>query len=60
MQRKIMAYLSPVSIANANKIEEIHNKWCSKNGYPVKWRTKVGRPKDKLKDDVRQRLHRLR
>ena len=43
-----MPYVSEVSIANANRIETIHNEWCQKNGYPVKWIVTNGRrPKKK-------------
>ena len=33
------------TIENNNQIEAIHNEWCVKNGYPVKWRAQAGRPK---------------
>ena len=38
-----MVYVSKISIANANKIEKIHNEWCQKNGYPVRWVVTKGR-----------------
>ena len=42
-----MAYISEVSIANANRIETLHNQWCEKNGYPVKWIVTNGRRSNK-------------
>lgn len=49
-----MPFVSKVSIANANKIETLHNEWCIKNGYPVRWiNSKVGRPnKKEVKNNV--------
>jgi hypothetical protein len=32
-----MAYIKDNSIINNNTIETIHNDWCRKNGYPVRW-----------------------
>ena len=38
-----MPYVSEISIANATKIEIIHNEWCKQNGYPVRWIVTKGR-----------------
>ena len=32
-----MAFIKDNSIINNNTIETLHNDWCRKNGYPVRW-----------------------
>jgi len=40
-----MVFINKQSIINKNKIEVLHNEWCAKNGYKVRWTIpKAGRP----------------